>query len=102
MTRYLVHNIYGDADALIATAPDDVECVPAGWTPEVERARGELLASLGLAGVSCLPCLLHWREAGTVDDPELGAVDVPGHWAELRVADLPRPWTWGQIEAASV
>lgn len=98
--RYLIHNIYGDADDLIATKPEDVTCIPAGWTPEAEAARNELLASLGLDGVSCLPCLLHYVEAQEVDDEESGPVSIPAHWAEVRIADLPKPWAWEAIEAA--
>ena len=57
--RYLLHNIYGDADDLIASAPDDVISVPFGWDAATEAARNDLLAQLGLSGVSGLPCLLY-------------------------------------------
>lgn len=85
--KYLVHNIYGDCDALIATAPGDIEAVPRGWTPEAEAALAERLAAAELAGISCLPCLLEWL-------PEAG------QWVETRVADLPKPWAWDAIDAA--
>ena len=99
MTRYLIHNIYDDAADLIATAPEDVVCIPAGWTVEAEDARNELLASLGLTGVSCLPVLIYWREAGTAETDE-GPIDLPAGWVELRIADMPAPWDWAAITAA--
>ena len=77
--RYLLHNIYGDADHLINTAPDDVTCVPFGWDADTEQARNSLLASLGLAGVSQLPCLL---------------VEHDGVWHEVSMAGT----TWEDVE----
>ena len=37
--KYFFHNIYGDAQNLIDTAPEDVICIPAGWSPEAETNR---------------------------------------------------------------
>lgn len=85
--RYLIHNVYGDCDALIASHPEDVECVPRGWTPEEEAALAERLQAAELSGISCLPCLLEWV-------PTISA------WVETRVADLEQPWTWQDIDAA--
>lgn len=87
MTRYLIHNVYGDADDLVATAPADVECVPRLWDGNGEAYLINMLAELGISGVSCLPVLLYWHE--------------DAHWAELRVADMPAPWTWAAIDAAT-
>lgn len=83
--KYLIHNIYGDCDHLIASAPDDVECVPRGWSDAEEAALRERLQAAELAGISCLPCLLEW---------------VGDRWVETRVADLPQPWGWDAIFAA--
>lgn len=85
--RYLIHNIYGDCDSLIATAPEDVECVPRGWTAEEEESLRQRLQAAELAGISCLPCLLEWLHDASL-------------WVETRVADLPKPWSWESIGAA--
>lgn len=98
--RYLLHNIYGDAVDLIATAPADVVCVPAGWDAATEAARNSLFAAMGIGGVSCLPALLHFVPEADTADGEGGTFTVPAHWAELRVADMARPWSWAAIEAA--
>jgi hypothetical protein len=71
--RYLLHNIYGDADHLIDTAPDDVTCVPFGWDEATETARNTLLSQLGVGGVSSLPSLL---------------VEHDGRWVEIPAAGL--------------
>jgi hypothetical protein len=81
--RWLFHNIYGDADGLIATAPDDVTCVPFGWDAETEQARNMLLAQLGVS-VPALPWLVS-------DDGK-----------EVPVASLPQPWTWEAVDGWQV
>jgi len=88
---YLFHNIYGDAAELIVSAPDGVECVPWGPTAEAEAARNVKLAELN-ASISALPALLYWRDEVTIED-----VTIPAHWREIRICDLPQPWTWEQI-----
>jgi len=100
--KYLIHNIYGDADHLINTAPSDVVCVPFGWSDEIEAERNTLLADLNVNGVSCLPCLLHFVESyqTTITNPDTGQeeiISVPSHWKELRIIDVPTPWSWDQI-----
>ena len=80
--RYLLHNIYGDADDLIASAPDDVTCVPFGWDAETEAARNALLADLGVAGVSGLPALLVERDGVWVEIPAAGMT-----WQDFEVPD---------------
>jgi hypothetical protein len=96
--RYLFHNVYGDADELIASKPEDVLAVPFGWETEVEEERNRILNELGV-GVSSLPALVHFVEeymdTSSASEPFL----VPAHWKELRISDLPKPWTWAQIEA---
>jgi hypothetical protein len=101
MTRYLIHNVYGDADDLIATMPQDVEAVSAGWDADSEAARNALFASLGIAGVSALPALLYHVDEQATSDPYDGDIAVPAHWAELRIADLPKPWNWSVVDAAT-
>lgn len=84
--RYLLHSVYGDAAGLIATAPADVICVPCGPDAESEAARAELIGAMGCGGPSCLPALF-------VYVPEI-IDEAPGYWHEVRVAELPKPWTW--------
>jgi hypothetical protein len=95
--RYLFHNIYGDADELIASKPDDVVVVPFGWQPEIEEERNRILNELG-TGVSSLPSLLYFVDeyVDIISEPE--PFTVPAHWKELRISDLPKPWSWEQIE----
>jgi hypothetical protein len=97
---YLIHNIYGDADQLINTKPNDVICIPFGWTPEIENNREELFKSLGLSGVSCLPVLLYYSKGYekkfTIRDKEVFITDPPG-WKEFRILDMPTPWDWNNI-----
>lgn len=100
--RYLVHNIYGDADQLIANAPDDVICVPFGWTTDIELNRNRLLANLGLNGVSCLPVVLFLKPAEeitvTTMNNQTEIINIAAHWKEVRVFDMPQPWNWADID----
>lgn len=100
---YLFHNVYGDADELIATKPDNVQAVPFGWTDEIEIARNELIASLGCT-VSCLPSVVFLvNEKMVVTGVMVNGVmeeslaRMPEHYEELRVFDMPKPWNWADI-----
>lgn len=95
--RYLFHNVYGDADELIASKPEDVLAVPFGWETEVEEERNRILSELGV-GVSSLPALVYFVEEYMDDFSATEPFLVPAHWQELRISDLPKPWTWEQIE----
>ena len=110
MREYLFYNVYGDAVELVATAPDNVECIPFGWTPEIEAAREAKIAEIG-HGVSSLPSYIYWKpeHTRTVEwrvDPELQQMrfldqpeieTVPAGYRECRIEDLPRPWSWSAI-----
>lgn len=61
--KYLFHNIYGDANDLISTKPDDVILVPYGWDENTEMKRNEILAQLNLSGISGLPCYVFQHPA---------------------------------------
>lgn len=100
MTRYLIHNIYGDADDLIATAPNDVECLPRLWDEEGEENLIQRLVELGISSVSCLPALLYWREEQLILMSDGSEEITPAQWVELRIADIPTPWTWTSIDDA--
>ena len=97
---YLFHNVYGDADYLINSASEDIQCVPFGWTPEIEEARNTLINQLNVT-VSALPSVVFQMPEKTM--PGLCLVDneyqpceqvVPEHWEEIRVMDLPEPKDW--------
>lgn len=95
--RYLFYNVYGDANELIASKPDDVIAVAFGWEPEIEQERNRIINELGI-GVSTLPSLIYFVEEyiDIISEPQ--PVTIPAHWEELRISDLPKPWTWEQIE----
>jgi len=80
-----IHNIYGDAQDLIDSAPEDVVCIPRSWTPEGEAQLAQMMQEQGVAAISCLPCFL-FRHNEVV--------------YEIRVADMPKPWDWTAILAA--
>jgi hypothetical protein len=103
MTTYLFHNVYGDADELIATKPNDVVAVPFGWTDEIEANRNAILAQLNCNN-SVLPSVIfHVQEKMIeigvwVDDHmELTMARLPEHYEEIRVFDMPKPWNWTDI-----
>jgi hypothetical protein len=103
MTTYLFHNVYGDADELIATKPADVIAVPFGWTEDVEANRNTILAQLS-CNTSVLPSVIfHVQEKMVdigvwVDDHvELSMARLPEHYEEIRVFDMPKPWNWTDI-----
>ena len=81
--KYLFHNVYGDADNLIASAPTDIATIAFGWDEKTESFRNQKLEELGVAGVSTLPALLFFYQDS---------------WHEIRVLDLPKPWNWVEID----
>jgi hypothetical protein len=100
---YLFHNVYGDAEGLIANKPTDVQCVPFGWTEEIETARNELIVQLNCT-VSCLPSLVFLVPekmvvVGVLVDGviEESLARFPAHYEELRILDMPKPWSWNTI-----
>jgi hypothetical protein len=103
MTIYLFHNVYGDADDLIANKPSDCVTVPAGWDEAAEANRNQIIASLdGFKGFSCLPSVVYFQPAYqlTVTDTatqETKITDLGNSWTEIRVEDMPKPWNWVSI-----
>jgi hypothetical protein len=105
--KYLFHNVYGDADHLINTAPNDVECIPAGWSPEIENARNVKINLLGIGGVQGYPCLVYWenQKQVTFTIPEGGPDAVqtitrtlPAGWKVLGIYGPGKEnWTWIDI-----
>jgi hypothetical protein len=100
---YLFHNVYGDAEGLIANKPEGVQCVPFGWTEEIETTRNELIAQLDCT-VSCLPSLVFLVPekmvvVGVLVDEVLeeSLARLPEHYEELRILDMPKPWSWNTV-----
>jgi hypothetical protein len=103
MTIYLFHNIYGDADELIATKPADCEAVPAGWNQAAEDYRNAVIATLnGIDGYSCLPSVIYFQPSYTITvidntTKEVQIVNCGNAWTEIRVEDMAKPWNWAAI-----
>ena len=99
--RYLFYNIYGDANNLLATKPNDVTPVPFGWDPQTEANRNQIISQLNCV-VSCLPSLIYYRNEYTIQMQnslgEIVDVTIPAHWEEIRVGDMEKPWTWEKIQ----
>lgn len=100
---YLFHNVYGDADELIATKPDNVQAVPFGWTDEIEANRNAILAQVNCS-VSTLPALVFevpekMVVVGVLVDGvmEDSLARMPAHYEEIRIFDMPKPWNWAAI-----
>lgn len=100
--RYLFYNIYGDADELIASKPSDVILVPFGWDPQTEENRNNIIFKLNCT-VSSLPSLIYYKDEYSYQSEDQNknpiTILVPAHWEEIRISDLPKPWTWQNIEA---
>lgn len=86
MSRYFFHNVYGDADELLASKPNDVIAVPFGWDEEAEYARNLIIADIGVT-VSCLPSVF---TQVTNNDKITG-------WVEFRFEHEMKPWSWDQV-----
>jgi hypothetical protein len=100
---YLFHNIYGDADDLIATKPTDCEAIPFGWTPEAEAYRNEKIAQLKCV-VSSLPSVIYFQPEYTLTvnnqtNGETNVYSLGNCWNEVRVHEMPKPWNWTDIQA---
>jgi len=94
--KYFFYNVYGDADELLATKPDNVIAVPFGWSEEVENYRNEVLDTLGVS-VSTLPSLLFWGTDFTTINLQEQELLHPAKWEEVRVLSLEKPWNWDDI-----
>lgn len=99
---YLFYNIYGDADELIATKPEDCEDIPFGWTPEAEAYRNAKIAELNCV-VSGLPSVIYFQPAYTLTviypDGKQDVYNMGNAWTEVMVYNMPKPWNWTEIQA---
>ena len=99
--KYLFHNIYGDAQTLIDTKPNDVTTVPFGWDPQAETIRDSMLNLLGVK-VAGLPAVVAWREEyiTTSPDPLDLPKTMPAGWFVLHLNDVPQSnWNWGYVQS---
>jgi len=99
--KYLFHNVYGDAQTLIDTKPDNVVTVPFGWDSQTEMLRDSILNLLGVS-IAALPAVVAWREEHTstspspLDPPKV----MPAGWFVLYLHNVPElDWNWGYIQS---
>lgn len=98
---YLFHNIYGDADNLIANKPDNVITVPFGWDSNTEAMRNTLLNFLNVK-VSGLPSVVAWRPEHTVESPHPDdpPKTIQAGWDVINLEIVPRyEWNWQYIQS---
>jgi hypothetical protein len=99
---YLFHNIYGDADELIASKPADCEAIPFGWTPEAEAYRNAKIAELNCV-VSGLPAVIYFQPSYTITviypSGQQDVYNEGNAWTEIMVYNMNKPWNWTEIQA---
>lgn len=100
---YLFHNIYGDAQELIASAPSNCQIVPFGWTEEIEETRNAILNQLNVA-VSSLPSVVYFQSAYTLTIVDSTAnttetKNLGNCWQAINVQAMNKPWNWTDIQA---
>jgi len=98
---YLFHNIYGDADELIATAPSNVIAIPYGWDEKTEEYRNQIIKAMKFTP-SVLPSLIYLAKEIRIEEHEQDGLWVPNtyippRWQEVRIEDMPKPWNWADI-----
>jgi len=113
--KYLVHNIYGEAQTLIDNIGSNV-AIPAGWSDAAEANRKDYVDSMntvnsgttaGLVDCACYPTVFYYRNA--FDESYTTDVDgssqtytktKPAGWyqfpVEMWVTDK-NNWTWTYI-----
>ena len=95
---YLFHNVYNECSELINSAPENVECIPFGWTEEAENYRNLKLNELNI-GVSSLPSVIAWRNEYYIDIEGV-TMTVPAHWEEITLSDIDKEnWNWNYINS---
>lgn len=95
--QYLFHNIYGDANDLIANKPDNVILVPFGWDEETENVRNSLMKELNL-NITSLPSLAFWGKSYEYVTGRNVTISYPQQWEEVRIGTLEKPWNWSDIQ----
>jgi hypothetical protein len=98
MMTYLFHNVYNEELELIDSAPENVECVPFGWSEEIETYRNLKLQELGI-GVSSLPSVIAWKNECPIQVEGVDMI-IPAHWEEIRLSDIEKEnWNWTYINS---
>tara|TARA_B100000085_G_C18440449_1_gene470554 strand:- start:62 stop:493 length:432 start_codon:yes stop_codon:yes gene_type:complete len=117
--KYLVHNIYGDAQTLIDTIGSNV-AIPAGWSDAANANRVDYINSMNTVNATngkpnvdcnCFPTVFFYRAAfnETVQKPDNAEAGGPDNWfvphnegwyqfpveSWLAKSD----WTWTKINA---
>ena len=92
---YLFHNVYGDAEDLIKTAPYNVICVPFGWDEETESNRNRILSELNV-GISVIPSLVVYGTKISYDIRN-NPISTAPHWYPINFDHESKPWSWEQI-----
>jgi hypothetical protein len=96
MIKYFFYNIYGDADHLVESAPEDVYCVKYGWDKQTEENRNTIVNQLNVFP-SSLPCLMYYREEKTMTFPDGEEYIDPAGWKEISIYSMEKPWNWQDI-----
>lgn len=98
MMTYLFHNVYNEEADLIISAPENVECIPFGWSEEAENYRNLKLEIIGI-GVSSLPSVIAWKNDSNIQVEGVDMV-IPAHWEEIRLSDIEKEnWNWDYINS---
>lgn len=107
---YLFHNVYGEENWLIETAPENMIAIPFGWTEEAESNRNAVLDDMGLPGITTVPCVVVWNPATkatmTFLDPETEKkktieFDRSPFWEEIPFGMWDKnEWNWEKINQA--
>ena len=117
--KYLVHNIYGDAQTLIDTIGSNV-AIPAGWSDAANANREDYINSINTVNAakgrptvncSCFPTVFFYRAAfnETVTKPDNAEAGSPNSWVvphnegwyQFPIENLlaKSDWTWTKVNA---
>ena len=117
--KYLVHNIYGDAQTLIDTIGSNV-AIPAGWSDAAIANREDYINSINTVNAakgrptvncSCFPTVFFYRAAfnETVTKPDNAEAGSPDSWVvsynegwyQFPIENLlaKSDWTWTKVNA---
>lgn len=100
--KYFFHNVYGDAQSLIDSAPDDVVLVPWGPDEATETTRNGYISDMNIAP-SCLPSVMYYKSAWTEETEIAGEPYTQSFgpaWTEVRLVDINKDnWNWEYINS---
>lgn len=100
--KYFFHNVYGDAQTLLETKPDDVVSIAWGYDENTETIRNNYINDLGISP-SCLPSLIYFKpswDEETYIAEQLTTITHPASWIELRFKEISKNnWKWEYINS---